>query len=154
MAIRFQFLRRRSWQIDVNHRCWLCFILLRYFLLHLNCSCFRDAGQVVEASAKTGFSCRNSRQPEGRTCHNYKIRFCCPAGKQMVMKNVLYISQKCTSSWFRLLVCLSVYLLSRLYLIQRSSNKSFMFVLWNNNNNNNNFIFFTSTQVHLSIQTQ
>jgi len=24
----------------------------------------------------------------------------------------------------------------------------------NNNNNNNNFIFFTSTQVHLTIQTQ
>ena len=28
------------------------------------------------------------------------------------------------------------------------------FLTSNNNNNNNNFIFFTSTQVHLTIQTQ
>jgi len=46
------------------------------------------------------------------------------------------------------------YLSSLNRLKEKAIRSKFPLNMTNNNNNNNNFIFFTSTQVHLTIQTQ
>ena len=37
--------------------------------------------QIVHRSLTEGFQCYNEDQEDGKTCSDYKVRYCCPRGK-------------------------------------------------------------------------
>ena len=45
-----------------------------------------DTGEVVHSSLEKGFWCINKEQPYGRLCSNYHVRFQCPPGSTLLLK--------------------------------------------------------------------
>ena len=57
---------------------------------------YRTAGQVVRVNASLGLVCQNSQQSDGRQCLDYRIRFCCPSKRLLLLsRTLLNIDIKC-----------------------------------------------------------